>query len=232
MTTPGPALVYKCPSCGNLAQKGSINSGNTFGAVFYSDGRLDAPMLPEFPAITKCKKCSGFYWLEDENKVGEYEPYERWGGPSEENEAAKKQWQDADRTRFLNPDELQEAINARAHRDDPKKEKYLRKRLWWQLNDPARRKDAAKVLPNITVQYAENCHGLLMLFIPRGVVPSDDDRMFVAELCRNMELYDECAAVLGTVKDPDYEPVIGILKTQCEKRNRHVVVLQDDSRGR
>ena len=55
---PGPNYIYKCPSCGNFIKIGSLISGNTYGAKLYSDGKRVAPMMPEFPDLTKCKKCN------------------------------------------------------------------------------------------------------------------------------------------------------------------------------
>lgn len=62
---PGKDLVYRCPQCGNFLRRQSISSGNTFIATVYSDGKMIAPMLPEFPNLTKCKKCNSIVWLSD-----------------------------------------------------------------------------------------------------------------------------------------------------------------------
>jgi len=46
---PGPNEYFKCSKCSQIVSRGSIASGNTFGAVLYSDGNQIAPMLPKFP---------------------------------------------------------------------------------------------------------------------------------------------------------------------------------------
>ena len=61
---PGPDLYYKCPDCGKIHANESILSGNTFGSKQYSDTRRIAPMLPEFPSITKCQQCGLIFWLD------------------------------------------------------------------------------------------------------------------------------------------------------------------------
>jgi len=66
--TEGPTMVYKCPKCKEAVRRISLLSGNTFGAKCFSDGKRTAPMLPEFPAIVKCGKCGGFFWLENGEK--------------------------------------------------------------------------------------------------------------------------------------------------------------------
>ena len=67
---PGPTLVFKCPKCENFTTRGSLLSGNTMGARMFSDGKIIAEMLPEFPAITKCWNCNTFYWLDNKNYAG------------------------------------------------------------------------------------------------------------------------------------------------------------------
>ena len=69
---PGPDYVYQCPDCGNLITRGSLRSGNTFGAKIYSDGKRIAPMLPEFPDLTKCRKCNSIFWLSKLVELGSY----------------------------------------------------------------------------------------------------------------------------------------------------------------
>ena len=61
---PGTPDIIKCPSCGAYQKRGTIQSGNTFGAEFYSDGSMVAPMLPELPDFTKCPECSVFYKID------------------------------------------------------------------------------------------------------------------------------------------------------------------------
>ncbi len=67
---PGPDIIYKCPKCSTLLKCGSLLSGNTIGACHYSDGKMIAMMMPEYPYITICKKCKKIFWLEEEFEVG------------------------------------------------------------------------------------------------------------------------------------------------------------------
>jgi len=46
-------------------------SGNTFGARTFSHGKTIAPMLPEFPNITRCSKCKTIFWLKRAKKIAE-----------------------------------------------------------------------------------------------------------------------------------------------------------------
>ena len=69
---PGPDYIYKCPVCGKLVKRGSLMSGNTFGAKLYSDGKNDAPMLPDFPNLSKCAKCDTIFNLRELKEVGAF----------------------------------------------------------------------------------------------------------------------------------------------------------------
>jgi len=75
--TPGPDYIYECPNCGSLLKRGSINSGNTFISTLYSDGKMIAPMLPEFPNLTKCRKCDSILWLSEMKEIGIGEEVEK-----------------------------------------------------------------------------------------------------------------------------------------------------------
>lgn len=59
--TLGKPVVFKCPSCGERQQSGTLRSGNNIGARYYSDGKCIAPRLPEFPFFVKCPGCKVFF---------------------------------------------------------------------------------------------------------------------------------------------------------------------------
>ena len=67
----GPDRIVACPICHAATRVGTLLSGNTFGAIVFTDGKMIAPMLPEMPALARCKGCGVFYWLSDAEEVGE-----------------------------------------------------------------------------------------------------------------------------------------------------------------
>ncbi|QDE96190.1 ribosomal protein L7/L12 [Myxococcus xanthus] len=60
---PGPDMVIGCPRCGALHRRWSLASGNTFGAVLWSDGWFEAPMRPLPPLVARCMGCHAFFWV-------------------------------------------------------------------------------------------------------------------------------------------------------------------------
>ena len=75
--TPGPTIIYQCYKCEGNFKYPTIGSGNTFGARFWSDGKKDAPMLPDQPWLIKCPNCDALIWRDELKQIGEAE-----AGPS------------------------------------------------------------------------------------------------------------------------------------------------------
>ncbi len=65
---PAVPILIQCPHCNLKYVKRSILSGNTFGAQYWSDGKMDAPMFPEYPKVVVCKNCQDHFWISDMNK--------------------------------------------------------------------------------------------------------------------------------------------------------------------
>jgi len=67
--TPGSDYIYKCPNCDKLFRRGSFSSGNSFFAKLFSDGVCVAPMLPNFPNLTRCS-CGAFLNFRELKEIG------------------------------------------------------------------------------------------------------------------------------------------------------------------
>lgn len=75
---PGPDEIFICPNCEKKFYTNSLVSGNTFGADFWSDGSMDAPMMPDIPAYILCPHCKAGYWREN---LKVFETGKKWGTP-------------------------------------------------------------------------------------------------------------------------------------------------------
>jgi hypothetical protein len=73
---PGPTLIIACPACGASHQRATLASGNTLGARLWTDGKMEAPMLPSLPAVTRCAACARLFWVEDAPLLGEVDPFD------------------------------------------------------------------------------------------------------------------------------------------------------------
>lgn len=66
--TPGNAILVKCPFCGTKKELMTLVSGNTFGAVYWSDNKRIAPMLPIVSPVQKCPNCGRYYLKHKQEK--------------------------------------------------------------------------------------------------------------------------------------------------------------------
>ncbi len=120
----GPPKILACPDCGTPIRVWSLLSGNTCGAVLWSDGKLQAPGLPNAPQITRCSRCSVFFWV---SKAQEFTGKEsRWTF-----------WKKPEAVRVLAAAEYLEALESgvASMREE---EFYLRIHAWHGWNDSFR----------------------------------------------------------------------------------------------
>ena len=73
---PGPTIIRRCSQCDQLIEESTIMSGNTFGATYWTDGKREAPMLPNTLWLVQCPHCQALAWLDEQEQVGEKAP---WG---------------------------------------------------------------------------------------------------------------------------------------------------------
>lgn len=136
-TTPGPTKIIQCPGSGEVRKVPSINSGNTFGATFWTDGYMVAPMLPRFPAATRCTESGPIFWVESAKVLGEVAP---WGDALA---SMPPGWVKAPAVRHLRGDEYLQAI-ADGLGDTPDRLGYLRRGAWWEANHSRRPRGTAQ----------------------------------------------------------------------------------------
>ena len=210
---PGPDQIIECPECKALAKVSTLASGNTFGARWWTDGKVDAPMLPEQPAITKCTACGDFYWLSDANVVGECFDgyiYERSGFEPSEQEKIPDDWDKAGWIGALTEEELVEAIAAGAAHSR-EQELYLRIRLWWATNEPFRDRegdDPDQVLLLRSAVGTTNLERLLNLLN----LEEPDEQIMKAEVARELGRFDEALLILESGVSPELEDVAALIR--------------------
>ena len=207
---PGPNYVYKCPNCGNLLTKGSLNSGNTFGGKLFSDGKRIAPMLPEFPDLTKCKKCNTIFWLSKLKEIGTYE----W--EDEEN----PEWQIADNAEFLNVDDYIVAIKTGIAENEEEK-LIIRRNIWWAYNDRVRNNHTMFNDKEDELNWEINTKALMSLLDQTDM----NQIIMIAELNRNLGNFEKCISTIKSIDDDELNWLQEKFLTECERKNKHVIEL-------
>ena len=198
---PGPTIVKKCSECSKLIREPTILSGNTFGAVFWTDGKREAPMLPDHPWLVKCPHCQTLIWIDELEIMEEIEPFEfdneaRGLAPME---PSLEEYHD-----FLQ----QETLGA-------EKERYVRLRAWWAGNDLRRASGENHPL-------SESERGNLESFAEILDQSDGGDRIMTVEIRRELGQYDKALALLTEPFDDELTEAVGIIKDLVEKQDPYV----------
>lgn len=207
---PGPILIYECPNCKNRIFNKSLLSGNTFGSIRYSDGYLRASMLPEYPSITKCKKCGTIYWLEKTNEI------ERINKKSSDN-ILYDNYKEAD---FLSIEEYAEALEKNVFRSTDE-EFFLRQHLLWKLNDFSRDKNKFSIDSKYKSLWESNINLLLELLD----LTDNNQKIFAIELNRYKGEFELCLKLIEEISGPQFEPVLSKFIEKCKNKDEKVFVL-------
>jgi uncharacterized C2H2 Zn-finger protein len=206
---PGPDLIYKCPKCGKLLKNRSLMSGNTFGANLFSDGKQVAPMLPEFPHLTKCSKCDTIFWLSDLKEIGECSPI----GKTKHNA-----WKDAEYVQFL---DIPDLLRALKQFENDRCAGGIRRYIQVKFNDRVRYgKGQLFSNENEKVIYEENCKVLIEI-----LGTSLNETVSKAELHRNLGNFEQCMNLLKDVS-ADFDWLVEKFETECNNRNTLVFLLR------
>lgn len=207
---PGPKIIYKCPECGNYIHKDSLLSGNNFGARLFSDGKSIAPMLPEYPEITKCKECNIILWLNVSNEAGTY-GFEGTTQP---------EWECSDKADFLTIDDHFEAIEEglASNKDD---ELYIRRRIWWTYNDRIRNGKNIFESENDELRWKDNLYKFLDLLDTTNI----NHKIMTAEIYRNLGEFNNCISIIESIDNEQFGWLISKFVNECRANNRWVILL-------
>ncbi len=207
---PGPQLIYQCPVCKGLLAKGSLMSGNTFGGTFYSDGRFFAPMMPQFPQISRCAECGSIFWLNEKNLHTTID----WNDPDFDRFGKVP---DAD---FLLLEDYIQLILQKFYTDS-EEECFLRFEVWRAFNDRTRAKKSLWNSETEQLSWKENLERLIALTDAKF----EEENLTLAELQRNLGRFDKALEILSRIKDKRYKETVQKLSAECLKKNTEVIEL-------
>jgi hypothetical protein len=181
-------------------------SGNTFGSRLWTDGKLDAPMLPDQPRLVKCRHCGSLVWIEEEKQVGEIDPLCSENPDIDAFEGARpaKTPTLRDYVGFL-----------KAGISDKEKERYVRLRAWWAGNDRRRESNEAKPFTSFE---SNNLRAFITL-LPES---DDDDRLMKAEALRELGQFEEAEKLLDAEFEDELMKAVSTIRKLNENRNTNV----------
>jgi hypothetical protein len=202
----GDYSIYKCPNCNNLIANESLASGNTFDAIYYSDGKIVAPNKPEFPILSICKKCDNLLWLYKMEEIDSCFDY-----------LQNEEYKHAQLADFLTISECEIVLKIKAF-SNTAEEIWIRKRMWWAFNDriranePIFKNNAEKIL------WEDNCEKYIELLDKTD----NKAKLTEAELYRNLGNFENSLNILQTIKEPEFQWQINQIFEEIEKENQFV----------
>lgn len=170
-------VILKLPRSEELVKIMSCSSGNSRGARYWTDGKIDAPMFRSRHALMKTREDGLLFWVEDCKEVARVSHSER----------ITDQWKEVDRPNPATEADFMYAI-AWGFGDTPKKEKRLRIDLWHAGNDHLRSGEK-QALPVI---HLENLKNLLSLLSEENQM----ERLMKAEVYRELGMFDQSLKTL------------------------------------
>jgi hypothetical protein len=222
---PGPDQIVACPHCKGLAKHFTLASGNTFGARSWTDGKRIAPMLPQPPAVVKCRHCGECYWLADAERIGRVPA---WGRRSEGVDPA---WAAAQSVEEPTEEGYYAALKKGLAKTE-QQERNLRVLAWWRRNDAHRHaaEGSAQAAPSSACRAnLEALAGLL-----EG---GESDRLMRAEVLRELGEFERALRALDGVASKEaldggdggpYGAAVRQMRALCEARDASVRVLRFD----
>lgn len=199
---PGATIIRECSACGKHIAQGTIVSGNTIGARYWTDGKRVAPMLPDQPLLGKCQHCNTLVWINEQKKVGEIH---RGGSTNRETDKYSDALPVSDPTFQDFADLLEAGLN------DKKKERYLRLRAWWTGNDSRRK--SVQTMP-LNSSEAQN----LRAFIALLNESDENDRIMKAEVLRELCEFEEAEKLLSAKFNKNLSQAVSIIRELNQKR--------------
>jgi hypothetical protein len=219
---PGPLVVIACPKCHAPAQLPTLESGNTFGAEVWTDGYMDAPMLPTTPAATRCHACKTLFWVEDAPRLGEIDLGSGRSRDAQGNEvgaATADGWRDAPEVRPLTKAQYHQALAQDELVTSEERERILRMLAWHASNAP-RRRGRPPTAPDDRDR--RNMERLLEL--SRAAL--FEAALTAAELARELGRFEDVAGYLALPFPEHMDEVRGRIAELAEARDPEVARLQ------
>ena len=213
---PGPDQVLQCPSCEAVMLQPTIRSGNTLDAVYYTDGYMDAPMLPQPAALVRCPACRKPLVRRHAATLGEVDRYGASVFPDEQVASADPAWRRAPRVEPAHePDYVAVLATHRYSRED---EMELRVELMHVCNHGRRRLPPHATPPPVSALEQANLRKLTALLDLRDGV----ERVMLAEVRRELAEFE----VADTMLEGDFPEEVALaaqrIRQLVAERNRWV----------
>ncbi len=179
--TPGPTIIRECPGCAKPLTQFTIGSGNTYAAKWWTDGKVDAPMLRKGRELSKCPDCQKLFWIADAKQLAELSFFGE--------KATNAKWAQA--KAIQSPVEEDYLTVARAAGLSREHELFAREQAWWLANDANRgRTDGIFTWSGARLENLQKLSALLNEKVDYEVV-------LKAEIARELGQFETCLNLLA-----------------------------------
>lgn len=240
MTSFSNPTVHPCPGCSAFFLKSHLRTINFFGVQDWSDGKPTAWWRQE--PLVRCNACAALFWLDDTVAVGtmplmpqkmgaftySWLPWRRRHLPDQDaRRLANRLWGDPQHIGAANFDDVVHVLS-RSRGVSDQRLLWLRKRIWWELNDRYRHQCDGAPLHDVPVwpQWAERNNMQAILDMLDGGEITADQMIQRGELLRLLGRFDEAIAVLKAVPADGHTEVRAVrIERLARKKDTHVRLL-------
>jgi hypothetical protein len=217
---PGPDQVLQCPSCAAAVLQPTISSGNTIGAIYYTDGYMDAPMFPQPAVLVRCPVCREPFLRAHAKTLGHFDRYGATMFAEEDLHAAQDPaWRRAPRVaKAADADYVPVLIRRRFTRET---EVDLRIEYMQVCNHPRRQLGPDAPRPAMSAPERANLQMLASMLD----LLNDEERLILAEVRRQLGEFDRAAAALAAEFPEDFALAAGRIQELVKVRNPWVAEL-------
>jgi len=222
----GIPIIKLCSECASPIEEKTLLSGNTSGAIFWTDGKMDAPMLPDQHLFYMCPHCNSLLWSSE---------LEEFISPRIEDMNLED---DSDSDRLINAIDIRNKVKPyivpnmyeylyelfNIDNLDIERTKYIRIQAWWAGNDIRRSSDIKKPRSRQEIDNLIELNELLDSISDQ----SDDyvnNKIFQAEIKRELSLFDESSQILSSIKD-DQSDIFYTINNLNKQHDPHVYELE------
>ncbi len=198
---PGAVIIRKCRKCGSEYSERTLMSGNTFGAIMWSDGLMLAPMLPDSDYLIKCPQCKNLTWIDDDKIVRKLELHD-------------ENFDNLYRPEYLRPEkeDFFNAIKDHSINTETERERYLRIKYWQQSNRKFR--GGKNLDQKFTADESENLYKLIEHLDQN----SDEDNIMMAEIYRELGEFNKCIELLDKNFPDEFQSTVEKIRTKATEK--------------
>jgi len=224
MTSFHTPSVHPCPGCDAFFLRRRFRSVNFFGVQDWSDGKPTWTWRQE--PLVRCGACAALFWLDDIEPVGIMpqmprpigwftRTWLRWRGDPQGGLQDQEEWTEAisswGHAQYVDCVNFDDVVYVLGRSKNVSKDRlmWLRKRIWWGLNDRYRTKFDGSPLSDVPTwpKTAERNNMEAILDMLRDGEAQPCDMIQQGELLRLLGRFDEAVDILKAVQADGYSEV-------------------------